>query len=138
MTGQKKISGAKLHLATDILGLPHGVHMTTADYTDREGAIELAAINADKYESVEKLLADSAYSGESFALEIKGLTGAEVEIVKRNEAHKFIVMPKRWIVERSFGWLDNSRRLWKVCERKLSNYLQMAVLSFISVLLRRY
>ncbi|MCL1914809.1 MAG: transposase, partial [Eubacteriaceae bacterium] len=61
-----------------------------------------------------------------------------VEVVKRNEAHMFIVLPKRWIVERSFGWADNCRRLWKVCERHLSTFCQMFVLSFISVLLRRY
>ena len=134
----KKISGAKVRLAVDILGIPHGVHAATADFTDRDGAIELAVINAGKYESVETVLADSAYTGESFANAIKGLIDAKVEVVKRNEAHMFIVLPKRWIVERSFGWADNCRRLWKVCERHLSTFCQMFVLSFISVLLRRY
>ncbi|MCL1913342.1 MAG: transposase [Eubacteriaceae bacterium] len=89
---------------------------------DRDGAIELAAINSGKYESVETVLADSAYSGECFANAIKGLIDAKVEIVKRNEAHMFIVLPKRWIVERSFGWADNCRRLWKVSERHLSTF----------------
>ena len=92
-----------MHLAVDILGLPHCIHATTADFTDRDGAIELAAINSGKYESVETVLADSAYTGESFTEAIKGLVDAKVEIVKRNEAHMFIVLPKRWIVERSFG-----------------------------------
>jgi len=134
----KKISGAKVRLAVDILGLPHGIHASTADFTDRDGAIELAAINSGKYESVETVFAGSAYSGESFAKAIKGLVDAKVEIARRNEARMFIVLPKRWIVERSFGWADNCWRLWKVCERRLSTFCQMFVLSFISVLLRRY
>jgi len=51
---------------------------------------------------------------------------------------KFVVLPKRWIVERSFGWLEKYRRLWKNCERKLSISLQMTVLAFVSILIRRF
>jgi transposase len=61
-----------------------------------------------------------------------------VIIAKRNELHKFAVIPKRWIVERTFGWLENYRRLWKNCERTLANTVQMTVLAFISLLLRRW
>jgi transposase len=57
------------------------------------------------------------------------------EVVKRNELHSFAVLPKRWVVERSFGWLDQARRLWKNCERKLHNSLQMPVLAFITVII---
>ena len=85
-----------------------------------------------------KTLVDGGYTGENFASSIKEILGAEVEVVKRNELHKFAVLPKRWIVERTFGWLDNFRRLWKNCERKLHTTHQMVTLAFISVLLRRY
>jgi transposase len=44
------------------------------------------------------------------------ILGAKVEVVKRNELHKFAVIPKRWVVERSFAWLEKCRRLWKNCE----------------------
>jgi len=55
---------------------------------------------------VKKILVDGAYSGETFANQVKGIiAGASVEVVKRNELHTFQVLPKRWIVERSFGWL---------------------------------
>ena len=64
------------------------------------------------------------------------LLNAEVEIVKRNELHTFIVLPKRWISERSLGWLDHVRRLWKNGERKLCTIHQMLVLAFIALLLR--
>ena len=63
---------------------------------------------------------------------------AEVEVVKRNELHTFEVLPKRWIVERSFGWLDKYRRLWKNCERLLQNSFQMVSLAFIRIILNRY
>ena len=51
--------------------------------------------------------------------------------------HTFVVLPKRWIVERSFGWLEKCRRLWKNCERKLNTSLQMIHLAFLRLLLRR-
>ncbi|MDR2978291.1 MAG: transposase, partial [Rickettsiales bacterium] len=61
-----------------------------------------------------------------------------VEVIKRSELHTFVVLPKRWVVERSFAWLEKCRRLWKNCEWKLNTSLQMIVLSFISLLLRRF
>jgi transposase len=64
--------------------------------------------------------------------------GGEALVVKRNELHKFVVLPKRWVVERSFGWLEKNHRLWKNCERKIHNTLEMTVLAFISLLLKRY
>ena len=78
------------------------------------------------------------YTGEKFATEIKQKLGATVEVVKRNELHTFVVLPKRWIVERSFGWLEKCRRLWKNCERKLNTSLQMVVLAFIRLLVKRF
>jgi transposase len=62
---------------------------------------------------------------------------ATVQVVKRNELHAFVVLPKRWVVERSFGWLEKCRRLWKNCERKLNTSLQFVHLAFLVLLLRR-
>ncbi|OLI65513.1 transposase, partial [Xanthomonas oryzae] len=56
---------------------------------------------------------------------------------KRNEHLTFKVMPKRWIVERSFAWLEKNRRLWKNCERRLNTSLQFIHLAFLALLLRR-
>ena len=86
----------------------------------------------------QKVLVDGGYTGETFANSVKILIGADVEVVKRNELHTFAVLPKRWIVERSFGWLEDYRLLWKNCERKIHNTLQAVKLAFISLLLRRY
>jgi transposase len=73
----------------------------------------------------------SLYSGENISNAVKATIDAEVEAVRRNELHKFVVIPKRWVVERTFGWLEKFRRLWKNCERKLHTSLQMTVLAFI-------
>jgi transposase len=60
-----------------------------------------------------------------------------VEVAKRPELHQFAVMPKRWVVERSFAWLEKCHRLWKNCERKCVTSLQFVVLAFLTLLLRR-
>jgi transposase len=95
----------------DTQGLPHAVTVTTADVTDRSGA--LAAIDRCKsnLESVESVLVDGGYTGQPFADSVMERLKATVQVVKRNELHTFVVLPKRWIVERSFGWLEKCRRL---------------------------
>jgi len=119
MMAGKKISGIKIHLGADTLGLPNSIHVTTANVTDRDGALEMLKIYAPKLASILKVLCDGGYTGENFANAVMALINAAVEVAKRSELHKFVVIPKRWIVERSFSWLDHFRRLWKNCERKL-------------------
>ena len=111
--------------------------MTTANVPDREGAIEMVKQHKESLSEVKNMMVDGGYRGVKFAKEIKRLTKAEVEVVKRNELHIFKVLPKRWVVERSFAWLEKCRRLWKNCERKLSTSRHMIILAFISLLLRR-
>ena len=82
------------------------------------------------------VLVDGGYSGKPFAAAVQILLGASVEVVKRNELHTFAVLSKRWVVERSFAWLQKCRRLWKNCERKLNTRLQMVVLAFAALTLR--
>jgi transposase len=134
----KKVSGIKRHIVVDTMGLPHAVLVTTANVTDRDGAIEMIALNLGNLSRVEKFLVDGGYTGAPFADAVRKLCGAEVEVVKRDELHKFVVLPKRWLVERTFGWLNKARRLWKNCERTLHNSLQMLILALISVLVRRF
>ena len=114
---QEKVSGIKRHIVVDTMGLPHAIAVTTADVTDRDGAIQMILLNLDNLSHVEKFLVDGGYSGERFANQVKDICGAQVEVVKRSELHKFVVLPRRWVVERLFGWLDKFRRLWKNCER---------------------
>lgn len=133
----KKVSGIKRHVAVDTNGLPHALCVTTANVTDRDGAILMFRSAKANLSSVTNVLVDGGYSGENFAQSVKELIGAKVEVAKRNELHKFAVIPKRWVVERCFAWLDKCRRLWKNCERKLNHSLQFMVLAFIAILIRR-
>ena len=135
--GGKKVSGIKRHLAVDSQGLPHLLWITTANISDKAGAREMIALRAAEFQRVEKVLVDGGYNGRPFEDFVNETLGAEVEVAKRNELHKFAVIPKRWVVERSISWLEKCRRLWKNCERKLDTSLVFMRLAFISLLLRR-
>jgi transposase len=133
----KKVSGIKRHIAVDTQGFPHSLIVTTANISDRKGAIIMFDNNKEHLQNVKNIMVDAGYTGQLFAESIKNLIGANVEVVKRNELHTFKVLPKRWIVERSFAWLEKCRRLWKNCERYLSTSLQMIVLAFLALILKR-
>ena len=133
----KKVSGIKRHVAVDSQGLPHAIHVTTADVTDRAGALAMFEQSRADLSRVQNVMVDGGYTGKPFAATVQNLLGASVEVVKRNELHTFVVLPKRWIVERSFAWLEKCRRLWKNCEGKLNTSLQMVVLSFAVLILKR-
>ncbi len=122
----------------DSQGLPHAINITTANITDRSGAIEAFLLNKNNLSDVKNVLADGGYTGINFANNVQEVLGCTVEIAKRNELHTFKVMPKRWVVERSFAWLEKCRRLWKNCERKLNTSLNMVVLAFVALILKRF
>ena len=134
----KKVSGVKLHIVADILGLPLAIYVTTANVPDRTGAIEMLQKNKNFLLSLETLMVDGGYTGENFAKAVSNIIHASVKVSKRHEQHKFELEPIRWIVERTFGWLNNSRRLSKNYERKIANYREMTTLAFISILLKRF
>lgn len=133
----KKVSGIKRHIAVDTQGLPHAVAVSTADMTDRKGALQAFERCAAHLTHVRSVLADGGYLGAPFAQGVQETLGATVQIAKRSELHRFAVMPQRWVVERSFAWLEKCRRLWKNCERQLNTSLQFIHLAFLALLLRR-
>jgi transposase len=134
----KKVSGIKRHIVVDTQGLIHAASVTTANVNDRQGAIEAIKAHQEALSEVQAVLADSGYTGEPFANQVAELLSAQVQIAKRHQLHTFKVLPKRWVVERTFAWLQKYRRLWKNCERSLLNSLQ--ALSFVSlaILLKRF
>lgn len=135
--GGKLVSGIKRHIGVDSNGLPHALDVTTADVTDRKGALQAFQRYKEPLAHVENVLADGGYTGTAFATGVKEIIDATVEIAKRNELKSFAVIPKRWVVERSFAWLEKARRLWKNCERKLNTSRNMMALAFIALLLKR-
>ena len=99
--------------------------------------MKASSLHAENLSNVKNILADGGHTGDNFANHVKKILGCCVEIAKRNELHTFTVIPKRWVVERSFAWLEKCRRLWKNCERKLNSSLNMVILAFIALLLKR-
>ena len=135
----KKVSGIKRHIAVDTQGLPHAVAVTTADVTDRKGALQAMEHGKAGLGKIKCVLVDGGYTGETFEKGVQEILGEDVrvQVAKRSELHKFAVIPKRWVVERSFAWLEKNRRLWKNCERDLNTSLQFVHLAFLALLLRR-
>ena len=107
----QKVSGIKRHIAVDTQSLPHAI--TTADVTDRKGALLALDRCRAHLNAVQCILADGGSVGPPCADTVKELLGADVQIAKRNELHPFAVMPQRRAVERSFAWIEKCRRLWK-------------------------
>ncbi len=103
----KKISGIKRHLAVDMNGFPQAIHLTRANVSDRDGASAMLALNAENLRRVRSVLVDGGYSGRNFAMDVQLNLKATTQVAKRNELHKFEVLPQRWIIERSFSWLEN-------------------------------
>jgi transposase len=102
-----------------------------ADVQDRDGGVLVMATLFGLYPFLLKLYADGGYRGEAFQAALKGsITGLNVEIVKRSDTTKtFIVLPKRWIVERTFAWLNRCRRLakdWECLNQKALAFLRLA------------
>jgi len=75
--------------------------------------------------------ADGVYAGQSFAEAVGQRLGATVQVAKRDKLHLLAVSLQRWVVERSFGWLEKCCRLWKNCERNLNSSLQFIYLDFL-------
>lgn len=78
--GGKKVSGIKRHIAVDTQGLPHAIHVTTANVTDRAGALETFALAGDMLSGVKNVLADGGYCGDAFAQSVQEKLGCGVEI----------------------------------------------------------
>jgi putative transposase len=109
-----KINGIKRHFMVDVLGLIICVIVHTANIQERAGAKMLLAKAAQQsLPCLKKVLADDGYSGQPMVDYVRERYDWEFESVKRTELHKFKVMPKRWVVERTIGWMSNFRALSK-------------------------
>ncbi len=86
---------------------------------------------------VQSILADGGYVGQPFIEAVKTIICATVQIARRSQLHTFSVMPERWVVARSFAWLEKCRRLWKNCERELNTSLRFVPLAFLALLLKK-
>ena len=112
--GAKHIKGRKRFILVDTLGLVLGVLVTEANITEREGAEWLLTAVSDRFPRLILVWVDGGFSGADFAERIKRLCGLTIEVVKRpDDAKGFVLLARRWVVERTFAWLGNYRRLSK-------------------------
>jgi transposase len=100
-------------MLVDNQGLPHAIAVTSANVTDREDTLAAIEQNAEYLSAVNIVLTDGGYSGQTFANYVSGLINAQVHVAKSSELHTFSVIPKRWVVERSFAWLEKPQTLEK-------------------------
>lgn len=135
--GGKMVKGHKRHTLADTLGNMLKVIVTAANISDIAGAKLVITNLADVFSTIEKIWADGGYRGNLIEWVQKTL-GAVLEIVSREPGQKgFKVQPKRWVIERTFAWLGNYRRLSKDYERLLPNSEAMIYLASINTMLRR-
>lgn len=136
--GHKKKHGSKVHIAVDTLGNLLSVVVTAANEQERDQVATLAAhVQEATGGTVELAYVDQGYTGETAANEAKA-QGIELEIVKHTEAKKgFVLLPRRWVVERTFGWLGRFRRLARDYERLSQTLAGYHWLAAITLLLSR-
>jgi putative transposase len=136
----KKIKGRKRHVAVDTLGLLLGVMITSAAIQDRDAARTLIASLAGIFGRLQIIWADGGYLG-TLVQWVKGLRPfgkLHLEIVRRSDHAKgFAVLPKRWIVERTFGWFSKSRRLRSDYEVRLDHSEAMLRICMIQIMVKR-
>ena len=133
----KKITGRKRHILVDTLGLLLGVSILPANIQDRDGSHALLREARRRFPFVERIFADAGYQGPKMANVVKGSGRWNINIVKRSDLHRFIVLPKRWIVERTFAWISRNRRLTRDFERFAATVAAFIRLAMIRIMLKR-
>jgi putative transposase len=135
----KKIKGRKRHILVDTLGLLLGIVVTPANTAEREGAQTLLQKTVAVFTWLRLLWVDGGYTGPAFAEWVAKLRSTlEVQVVKRSDdAAGFKVLPRRWVVERTFAWLMRHRRLVRDYETTTTSAEAWALIAMIRIQLRR-
>ena len=123
-------------MCVDTLGLILAVVVHAANIQDRDGAELVLAEMAGRFSRLKLIWADGGYAGELVDV-AKRVFGRIIEIVKRAAIHTFQVLPKRWIVERTFGWFNKYRRLSKDYETLTASSQCMIYIAMINLMIHR-
>ena len=134
-TGEKKVKGRKRHIVVDIMGNLLSVTIHAANIHDTKSGISPARKAFEKYPTIEKFCGDEGYR-KSFEEDVFSELGLGVDISARINPG-WEVLPKRWVVERTFAWMNNSRRLSKDYEITTESEESFIMISHLHTLLRR-
>ncbi len=136
--GAKKKNGSKVHIAVDTLGHLLALKVTAANEQERAPVADRTArVQQVTGATVEVAFVDQGYTGEAAATDAQR-NGIRLEVVKHTEAKKgFVLLPRRWVVERTFGWLDRFRRRARDYERLTETLAGWHWLAFLTILLPR-
>jgi transposase len=134
----KKVKGRKRHILTDTLGLMIEAVIHTADIQDRDGGpLVLKKVRA-RFPFLSHIFADGGYAGAQFAGKAAETGTWTIEIIKRSDTAKgFVLLPRRWVVERTFAWLNRNRRLAKDFETSIESATAWLFLASVQLLARK-
>jgi putative transposase len=133
----KKIVGRKRHLITDTLGLPLALTVHAADIQDRDGLALTCRRIRRRFPWLRLLFADAGYQGEQAAC-AAAQEGLRIDIVRRpRDAKGFHLLPRRWVIERTFAWLSRNRRLAKDVETLIETSTAMIAVAIVQLLARK-
>ena len=132
----KKIKGRKRHITVDTMGNILDVFVHEANCADTISGIVVAQTACIRYPTIKKFCADAGYRG-TFVEDVRSILRREVDISEKIKPHEWEKLPWRWVVERTFGWLNNSRRLSKDYEMSVSSSENMIRISHFHTLLKR-
>jgi putative transposase len=134
----KKIKGRKRHIVTDTQGNLVGLVVHEADVQDRDAAPRVLASIRSLHPWLRHIFADGGYAGDKLRAALKGKGAWKLEIIKRSDAAKgFEILPRRWVVERTFAWLGRCRRLAKDFEATIASAVAWVFVAHIRTLTRR-
>ncbi len=134
----KKVKGRKRHIITDTLGLMLFVLVHAASIQDRDGAPEVLKAIRTRYPWLRHVFADGGYGGPKLRQALTGHGSWTLEIIRRNDTQQcFEVLPRRWVVERTFAWLGRCRRLAKDWEQSIESSTAWTLIANIRMLTRR-
>jgi transposase len=134
----KKVKGRKRHILTDTGGLLVAAQVHPADVQDRDGAVPLLASIRTLFVWLRHVFADSAYAAEKLTAALAAMGDWTLEIIKRSDAAKgFVLLPRRWVVERTLAWLNRNRRLAKDFEATIASAEAWLYIASVKLLSRR-
>jgi transposase len=134
----KRVKGRKRHIVTDTLGLMVGLVVHGADIQDRDGAVPVLASIRHRYPWLRHVFADGGYAGDKLKGRLRKMGRWTIQIIKRSDRAKgFEVLPRRWVVERTFAWLGRCRRLAKDFEKTIASAEAWILVANLRLLTRR-